>query len=229
MNLRSASLLAAALLLLATPVRAEDYKPKIDPAAFTTKIDNPYYPLVPGTTTTLIEKSGKHSFENIITVLPETRVVMGVTCVVVHDVVREKGKLKEETKEWFAQDKDGTVWYFGEDTREYGPGKHVTTEGSWEAGIDRGQPGIVMPGHPAPGAPYRQEYGPGAAEDMAQVIETDASVKTPFGAFAHCVRTKEWSLLEAGAEKKWYAPGIGMVREESPTGDIAALVKRTAP
>jgi hypothetical protein len=218
-----------ALALLAPAGRAAEYHPTIDPAAFSTRIDNPYHPLVPGTSWILVEKKGKHTVENEITVTRDTRVVMGVTCVVVHDVVREKGKLEEETLEWFAQDKDGNVWYFGEDTKEYGPGKRVSIEGSWEAGIDKGQPGIIMLAHPAPGPAYRQEYGPGAAEDMAQVIATDDSVTTPYGTFAHCVRTKEWSLLESGSEKKWYAKGFGCVREESASGEVSVLISRTGP
>lgn len=211
------------------PVKAGGYRPRIDPAAFQTTIDNPYYPLIPGTTRKLIERSGRDSSENEITVTHDTKVVMGVTCVVVRDVVREKGKVKEDTYEWFAQDKQGTVWYFGEDTREFGPGGRVSTEGSWEAGVGKAQPGVIMWANPAPGEPYRQEYGPGIAEDMAQIVATNDSVTVPFGAFNGCVRTKEWSLLESGTEKKWYAKGVGIVREESATHEIAALVSVTGP
>lgn len=221
--------LVAALLVGASTGQAAEYRPTIDPAAFSTRIDNPYLPLVPGTVSKMVEKSGSHTLENEITVTKDTRVVMGVTCVVVHDMVREKGKVKEDTYEWFAQDKEGSVWYFGEDTKEYGPGKHVSIEGSWEAGVDRGQPGIIMLAHPAIGPAYRQEYGPGHAEDMAQVTAIGETVTTPLGTFTRCVRTKEWSLLEAGDEKKWYAPGLGCVREVSSSGDVAVLVARTGP
>ena len=205
------------------------YNPKIDPANFQTTVDNPYLPHVPGTTFKLLEKKGKHTSENEITVTHDTKVIMGVTCVVVRDVVKEKGILKEETFDWYAQDKQGSVWYFGEDTKEYHPHGKVSTEGSWEAGVGRNQPGIIMLGHPVPGAPYRQEYGPGHAEDMGQVVAVNDSVTVPCGSFGGCVRTKEWSLLEPGTEKKWYAKGVGVVRTESTTREVAMLVSMTRP
>ena len=208
----------------------EPYKPSIDPANFTATIDNPYYPLVPGTTWKLVERAGKRiTEENTIEVTRDTRDVMGVHCVVVHDVVLIKGKLREETYEWFAQDKQGNVWYFGEDTREFGPHGGVSTEGSWEAGVKGGQPGIAMPGDPKPGPPYRQEYGPGAAEDMGQVIALSDTVVAPAGTYETCVRTKEWSLLESGSERKWYAKGVGYVKGESPHHEVARLVEFTKP
>ena len=209
--------------------KSAPYNPHIDPADFQTKVDNPYLPLVPGTTFRFVETLGKHTSENEVTVTPDTRVVMGVTCVVVRDVVREKGVLKEDTYDWYAQDKHGNVWYFGEDTKEFRPNGKVDTEGSWEAGIGRNRPGIIMPGHPVPGAPFRQEYGPGHAEDMGQVVAVNDSVTVPYGSFGGCVRTKEWSLLEPGTEKKWYAKGIGVVRTESTEKEIATLVSVTRP
>src|SRR5262249_30311125 len=117
-----------------TPASASagPYKPHIDPAEFQATIDNPYFPLVPGSTHKMIEKSKEGEKENEITVTRDTKVIMGVTCVVVHDVVRHKGQVEEDTYEWFAQDKHGTVWYFGEDTKEFHPGG-VSNEGSWEA------------------------------------------------------------------------------------------------
>ena len=205
------------------------YRPHIDPANFQTSVDNPYFPLVPGTTFKLIEKSGKRTSENEITVTHDTKLVMGVTCVVVRDVVREKGAVKEDTYDWYAEDKQGNVWYFGEDTKEFvGHGK-VSTEGSWEAGVGGAQPGVVMWGRPAIGEPYRQEYGPGVAEDMGQIVAVHDSVTVPYGSFGGCVRTKEWSLLEPGTEKKWYAKGVGVVRTESTSREVATLVSVTHP
>jgi len=209
--------------------RSAPYRPHIDPAEFQRMVDNPYLPLVPGTTYRYTEKIGRRTNENEVTVMAETRVVMGVTCTVVHDVVREKGVVKEDTDDWYAQDRHGNVWYFGEDTKEVLSNGKVSTEGSWEAGVGRAQPGVVMWGSPTPGAPYRQEYGPGRAEDMGQVVAVDDSVTVPYGTFAHCVRTKEWSLLEAGTEKKWYAKGIGVVRSESTSHEIEELVSVTHP
>ena len=203
------------------------YQPHIDPAEFQATVDNPYLPLVPGTTLTYIEKVGKRTSDNTITVTHDTKTIMGVTCVVVHDQLVEKGVLKEDTFDWYAQDRLGNVWYFGEATKEFLPRGRVKTEGSWEAGVDRAQPGIIMLAHPVPGEPYRQEYGPGHAEDMGQVIAVGQSVTVPYGSFADCVRTKEWSLLESGHERKWYARGVGVVREESTAHEVVTLVSVT--
>ena len=205
------------------------YHPRIDPANFQAGVDNSYFPLVPGTTFRFIETSGRHASENEVTVTHDTKVVMGVTCVVVHDVVREKGILTEETSDWYAQDKEGNVWYFGEDTKEHRAHGKVSTAGSWEAGVGGALPGVIMWGKPAPGAPYRQEYSKGQAEDMGQIVAVDDSVTVPCGSFKGCVRTKDWSLLEPGTEKKWYAKGIGLARTESATGEVATLVSVTRP
>jgi len=205
------------------------YAPHVDPADFQTTVDNPFFPLVPGTVYTYSEKDGGRTFENQVTVTSDTKVIMGVTCLVVHDVVRAKGVVREDTYDWYAQDKQGTVWCFGEDTKELSPRGTMTTEGSWTAGVGRNQPGIIMPANLTPGAPYRQEYGPGHAEDMGQVVAVGDSVNVPFGSFAGCVRTREWSLLEPGTEQKWYARGVGLVRERSGTRDWAVLVSVKRP
>ncbi len=205
------------------------YHPVIDPANFQAAVDNPYFPLVPGTTFKFIETVGKKSSDNTVTVTRETKVIMGVTCVVVHDQLARKGHVEEDTYDWYAQDKQGNVWYLGEATREFGPHGEVSTEGSWEAGVDGAQPGIVMMAQPIVGDPYRQEYYPGQAEDMGQVVGLNESVKVPYGAIAGCVRTKEWSMLKPGDEKKWYARGLGCVRTETSGKEVATLVAVTKP
>jgi hypothetical protein len=209
--------------------RDDTYHPRIDPADFQTTVDNPYYPLVPGTTLKYVEKSGGEVTENVITVMPDTKVIMGVRCVVVHDQVLEDGAIKEDTYDWLAQHKDGTVWYFGEATKEITPAGKVSTQGSWEAGVDGAEPGILMPAHPQPGEPYRQEYGLGVAEDMGQIVAVGESVTVPAGTFTGCVKTLDWSLLESGSENKWYAKGVGVVKEVSTGGDVATLVSITRP
>src|SRR6266850_1413606 len=178
-NIRMSNILPVSLLGLvlaagagcaAMGARDTAYHPQIDPANFQATVDNPYYPLVPGTVLKYSEKSGGEMSENIITVTHDTKEIMGVKCIVVHDVVLKSGRVAEDTLDWLAQDKDGNVWYFGEATKEISPGGQVSTQGSWEAGVKGGQPGILMPGNPKPGsAPYRQEDGPGAAEDMGQI------------------------------------------------------------
>ncbi|HKW15598.1 MAG TPA: hypothetical protein VJS69_14015 [Candidatus Krumholzibacteria bacterium] len=217
------ALLAACVAVAVAASGEKDYHPVVDAANFVTVVDNAYFPLVPGAVYKYVEKSGKDTAETEMTVTHDTKTIMGVTCVVVHSVVNEKGKLAEETFDWFAQDKAGNVWYFGEDTKEMHNGK-FSPEGSWEAGVRKNQPGMIMPAHPAPGQPFRQEYSPGNAEDMGQIVAVKETMTVPAGTFHDCVRTKEWSLLAAGSEKKWYAPGIGCIKEVSPEGDVNELI-----
>jgi hypothetical protein len=239
MKLSSARLVAGAALVTAASIAAAPldaarpkqaaYAPHIDPANFQAVVDHPYFPLVPGTKLKYVERHGKKTSENELTVLSETKVVQGVTCTVVRDVVRENGAIHEDTFDWYAQDRDGNVWYFGEDMKEFLPHGRVSTEGSWEAGVDGAHAGIIMKARPAVGEPYRQEYSPGNAEDMGQIVAVSVSAKVPYGSFSDCVKTKDWSLLEAGHEYKWYAKGIGFIRGESASREISELVSVTRP
>ena len=182
------------------------YDPHIDPADFTTTIDNEYFPLKPGTT--FVYEGGAQHGE--MTVTSETKMIMGVECVVVDHKEWEAGKLIERTHDWFAQDNEGTVWYFGEDTKEYDNGKVVSTKGSWEAGVDGAKPGIIMPAEPKVGESYRQEYYPGEAMDMAKVLSLNASVRVPYGSFDRALETREWPPLQpVFSEKKYYVRGVG--------------------
>lgn len=205
----------------------KDYHPEIDPGNFTHVVNNPYFPLVPGTTTVFVEKEGRETRENKVTVTGETKKIMGVKCVVVHDTVTLDGKMVEDTLDWYAQDKQGAVWYFGEATKEFKSGGRTSTEGSWEGGVKGAQPGIVMPAAPKPGDPYRQEFLSGEAEDMGQVVTTNETVTVPAGTYKNCVKTKDWSMLESGSEFKWYAKGIGFVRSESTVGEVVTLTSVT--
>ena len=232
-NVSPARILRGAILIMtltaALVIGRESYKPVIDPANFQSKVDNPYFPLVPGTTLKYREKAGGEMNENEITVTSETKEIMGVKCVVVHDVVMEKGGVKEDTYDWYAQDKQGSVWYFGEATKEFKAGGRISHEGSWEAGVKGAQPGIIMPGDPKPGKPYRQEYSPNTAEDMGQVVAANETVTVPAGTFSGCVKTKDWSLLESGNEYKWYAKGVGVVRTETTAREIGVLMSIKRP
>lgn len=128
------------------------------------------------------------------------------------------------TYDWYTQDKQGNVWYFGEDTREFKADGKVITKGSWEAGVNGAQPGIIMPAQPKLGTPpYRQEYLVDEAEDMAQVVGLNETVTVPLGTFKNCVKTKEWTKLDAGEAHKWNCRGIGFVKALSSTGEIATL------
>jgi hypothetical protein len=201
-----------------TPAAEEPYNPTIDPANFVTTIDNPYWPLTPGTTYFLDGSKEGEKQHNEVTVTEDTKVVMGVTCVVVLDRVLVNDEITEETFDWYAQDKQGNVWYFGEDSTSYEEGEAPSKEGSWEAGVDGALPGIIMPAEPKVGDVYRQEYWKGEAEDMAEIVALTGTVTVPFGTFDNVLTTKEWTPLEPDViEQKQYAPGIGVVLEDSPT------------
>jgi hypothetical protein len=145
---------------------------------------------------------------------------MGVPVVIVHDQVSIDGEVQEDTYDYYAQDADGNVWYFGEDTKEYEDGELKSTEGSWEAGVDGALPGIVMPAHPEVGMAYRQEYAKGHAEDMGRIKLLDQSVTVRGMAYDHVLVTEEWSPLEPDVvEEKYYAPGVGEVQAISVQGE----------
>jgi hypothetical protein len=196
------------------------YAPKIDPANFVTVIDNPFFPLKPGTTFVYYGKTEKGKEHNEVLVTSETKVIMEVTCVVVKDTVMVDGKLEEATIDWYTQDKSGNVWYFGEDAKDYDPsGKVISTAGSWVGGVNGAQPGIVMEASPVIGDPYRQEYLKGEAEDKAQVVSLSESATIKYGAFSNLVMTKEWSDLEPNVtENKYYAKGVGFILVTTPDG-----------
>ena len=215
------------LFALVTAFAGEPYHPQIDPANFTHLVSNPYFPLVPGTTATFNEQHRGENRENKVAVTRETKIIMGVRCVVVHDTVTLDGVLKEDTFDYFAQDRQGAVWCFGSNTKEAKPGGRVSTEGSWEAGVQGAQPGIMMPAHPAVGDRYRQEFQPDVAEDIGQIAALDETVTVPGGTFKACVRTREWSMLESGTSRKWYAKGTGLVRAESTDGEVSTLLSIT--
>jgi hypothetical protein len=147
---------------------------------------------------------------------------------VVHDNAYSRGKLSESTVDWYTQDHDGNVWYFGEDTKELDRKGRVTSrEGTWRAGSRGARPGIFMPAHPSVGDSFRQEYYKGHAEDHFKVLDRSASIKVPYGSFHTSLLTQEWTPLEPGAiDHKYYARGIGTVKEVTVKGgkEVASLV-----
>jgi hypothetical protein len=224
-TIRPLSMLSVlALSACASQPPADIYKPAINPANFQSVVDNPWHPLVPGTTYRYVERKDGVTSDGVVSVTAERKSILGVSCIVVHDQLSRAGNVLEDTFDWYAQDTSGNVWYMGEDTRAYDDKGHVSTEGSWEAGVKGAQPGIMMMANPTPGPAYRQEYLHGEAEDMGQVIATNDAVKVPFGQFAPSVQTREWSLLEAGSDRKWYARGIGFVRSQAEDGEVTELV-----
>jgi hypothetical protein len=203
----------------AQPVRTD--AAAVDPGDFVRYVTNPFLPFKPGTVMTYrgVKDEGRQ-IEHV-TVLHRTKRILGVRCTVVHDVIRDPatGKLLEETEDWYARDKHGNVWYFGEATKSYEPNGHVSTEGSWEAGVNGAVPGIVMEADPHAPDAYRQEFYRNHAEDMAWVLRRGGSVDVPFGHVRHILVTMEWSRLEPQViDRKFYAKGFGIVREASATG-----------
>lgn len=203
---------------------ASGYEVDIDPADFDERIDNPYFPLEPGTVFRLRGETEDGLEREKITVTARTKEILGVTTTVVEDVIRVHGELAEFTYDWYAQDRDGNVWYFGEDTTEYEDGKVVTREGSWESGVDGAAPGIIMSADPEVTDSYRMEYYEDHAEDMYWVVATGGSKRVPFGGFDDVVRTLEWSPLEPRiVVEKFYAPGIGLLAERALSGPKEAV------
>jgi hypothetical protein len=149
-------------------------------------------------------------------VTDQQKTVMGVDVVVVHDVVESpEGDLIEDTYDWYAQDSEGNVWYFGEETAEYVDGVIASTHGSWEGGVDGAVPGIVMEASPAVGDRYRQEYYACEAEDMAEVVEIGVSITVPAGGYTGCIVTRDFTPLESTSnELKTYCPDVGTVAVE---------------
>lgn len=190
------------------------YEPVVDPADFVETIDNPYLPLTPGSRWVYEGEEDGQRERIEVEVLDERRTVMGISAVVVRDVVYEDGEMVEDTYDWFAQDVEGNVWYLGEESNEYEDGEFVGTEGSWEAGVDGALPGIVMLADPRVGEAYRQEYYEGEAEDLGEVYQMGVSENVAAGEFDDIVVVREWNPLEPDVvEDKYHAPGVGVVLE----------------
>jgi hypothetical protein len=193
---------------------------KLDPRRFTTEIDNPYWPLEPGSRWIYRETDAEGAVRRVVvTVTPKTKTIAGIEARIVHDVVSQGGEVIEETYDWYAQDTDGNVWYLGEDTKEYENGKLKSTAGSWEAGVDGAQAGIILPADPQVGMSYREEYYEGQAEDAAHVLSLDEKVKVPYGFFDRVLMTKNYTPLDPKLlEHKFYARGAGQVMAITVSG-----------
>jgi len=196
------------------------YDPDI-PTEWAAAVTNPLFPLASGTVWQYRAETGEGLETTRTEVLSETRLVSGVTATVVHDQVSLDGVLAEDTFDWYAQDGDGNVWYLGEDSKEIEDGHVVSTEGSWEWGVDGALPGVIMWADPAAhmNEEYRQEYLKGVAEDMAKVVALDESVAVPAGSYSGCLKTEEHTPLESNStEFKYYCDGVGTVLETNGSG-----------
>jgi hypothetical protein len=234
-SMRRTALAAAVVALLAGTVFAASAAgrhstpriPSIDPSNFVLHVTNPFFPLKPGTVLVYTGiKDGKGQTDRV-TVTHRTKIIEGVRTTAVRDVATHRGNLLEATTDWYAQDKQGNVWYFGEATKSY-EGGHVSTEGSWLAGRNGARPGKIMEADPHVPDAYRQEFSKGVAEDMAWVVRRRASLQVPYGRVKGVVLTLEWTRLEPNVvDKKFYGKGIGIVREASMAGakETATLVR----
>jgi hypothetical protein len=196
-------------------------KVDLEPADFTTRIDNPYWPMKPGSRWVYRETDSEGARQRVeVTVTRKTKkIANGVVARVVHDVVTEDGEPVEVTDDWYAQDSRGNVWYLGEHTTEYENGKPTTTAGSFEAGVDGAQPGIILPAEPKPGLTYRQEYYKGEAEDKGEIVSLGEQAEVPAGHFRGVLMTKDVNPLEPKVlEFKFYARNVGPVIAVSVSG-----------
>lgn len=188
------------------------------PSAFVAEVTNPYFAFARGKVFRYESETEEGNELIVVEITNENKVIQGVAATVVHDRVFLDGELIEDTFDWYAQDKAGNVWYFGEDSKTLEEGIVVSTEGSWEAGVN-GNAGIVMLANPRIGLKYQQEDASGIAEDMAKVLSLSKTVSVPFGTFSNCLQTAEWTPLEPGErEFKFYKPGVGLVLELKPKG-----------
>ncbi len=203
---------ATAALLAAEAPQKADFRStfSVDKAKLSSTGRGTYFILEPGHT--LHFQSGKDTL--IITVLGETKVVDGVATRVVEERETEGGQLVEISRNYFAIDNaTGDVYYFGEDVDMYKNGKVTGHEGAWLSGVNGARFGLLVPGAPRVGDRYYQESAPKVAMDRAEVVAITAEIKVPAGVFKNCLRTKESSALESGSEDKYYAPGVGLIKD----------------
>lgn len=228
-----AGLAAVAGLVLAAGGGAATAKPRagVDPGDFVRTITNPYLPYRPGSVWVYTGLKDGQTQRDVVRVTHRTRMIMGVRATSISDIATHGATVLEETTDWYAQDKQGNVWYFGEATKARNPDGTFDTTGSWLAGVHGARPGIVMTAHPAVGDAHRQEFWRGQAEDQYWLVDLGAAVKVPAGSFATAARTLEWSRLEPGViDEKFYVPGVGVVKELAASGpkEVAVLSGYTA-
>ncbi len=223
-------------------VGEERYDPDFDPANFvdpneigSTVTPNPFFPLIPGTR--WVYEGGDETITVVVT--EKTKLIEGVRCRVVNDVVEEDGEVIEDTDDWYAQDLTGNVWYCGELARDFEffdgddpeEAELVDIEGSFKAGRDGAKPGILILATPEVGSVYRQEVALGDAEDVAQVLSLTGTESVPAASCNNdCLVTRDFTPLEPGVnENKYYVRGIGLILEVDDEGNRTELVRLTTP
>jgi hypothetical protein len=203
------------------------YAPVLDPANFVAVIDNPYFPLPVGRTLVYQGVRDGQTQTDTVTVTDQKKVILGISTTVVNDVATHGSTVLEKTFDFYAQDKLGNVWYLGEDTTAFLPSGKTDTSGSFVAGVNGAEPGIIMEADPQIPDAYRQECAAGQAEDTAWVVGTTGSVSVAYGKVRNVLTSLEATRVEPGSyDEKVYGPGIGIVREQALTGtsEFAQLV-----
>jgi hypothetical protein len=203
------------------------YAPVLDPANFVGVIDNNYFPLPVGRKLVYTGVKDGQTQTDTVTVTDQKKVLLGISTTIVNDVATNGSTVLEKTFDYYAQDKQGNVWYLGEDTTHFLPNGKADTSGSFQAGVDGAQPGIIMEANPQIPDAYRQECYAGQAEDTAWVVGTTGSVRVPYGNVRNVLTSLEATQIEPGAyDQKVYGPGIGIVSEQALTGgnEVAQLV-----
>jgi hypothetical protein len=199
------------------------------PGEWAPEINNPWFPYIPGTTFTYRgQKDGQPTVDTYV-VTNRKKMVNGVSATIVINTLRTGAHEIEGTEDWYAQDKNGNVWYLGEATQTFDKnGKKLSTVGSWQAGVDGAKAGLFMPAHPKVGDSYYQEYKKGQAEDTYEVISLDGTITVPHGSYTGALVTRETTVLEPSVvSEKYYVNGIGQVYENDVKGstEYAKLVK----
>jgi hypothetical protein len=220
----AAGLVAGAASQVSTAASRQGELP--GPGDFVSRVDNPWFPLRPGTVYVYRGGDKGQPSRDVLTVTHATKVIQGIRATVIDDRVYLRGRLAERTKDWYAQDKAGNVWYLGEDTATLDAGGKVkSTEGTWQVGVDGARAGIFMPGQPRVGQTSRQEYYKGHAEDQFKVLSLSAHVHTPAASSRHALLTQETTPLEPGViDHKIYVRGVGTVTEKTVKGGHERLV-----
>ena len=172
---------------------------------------NPYITMQPGRVLKLM--SGKDTL--LITVLAETQEVDGVVAGVLEERESSNGELVEISRNFLATDRTtGDVYYFGEDVDNYQNGKVVNHDSAWRAGVAGARFGLMLPARPVLHQAFYQEIAPGVAMDRVEIVSIDETVKTPAGTFEHCLHVRETTPLERGVSHKYYAPGVGIIKDD---------------
>ena len=221
---------AAAPPLAAAPAPAPSGA--INPADFSPQVDNPLFPASSFGTLELSgterdSKTGRTvEVREVTRRLDKTDTIVGVPVVVLEVKEYEDGQLVELTEDYFAQHRDGSVWYLGERVSDYKDGKVVGHGGQWLAGEGGNLPGLYMPANPAVGQEFEPERVAGVAEERFKVVEVNLEVAVPAGRFTGCIKVEEFDVPDKVTEFKFHCPRVGTVRAEGPDG-TAELVRIT--